>query len=100
MENNISIKDNNSYINMLINQTFSILPLYEENGKCELLTQKINNVYHRLNGFFKMNSFGSDITIDILSFVNKLKDSDSHKEIRFCVLKVCSLLSCLKVVDE
>ena len=101
MENiNISISDTNSYIDMLINQCFSILPLYEENGNCKMLIQKIDNLLHRLSGFFKMNTFDSNITIDILSFVNELKDSDSHDEVRCCVLKICSLLSRLKVVNE
>ena len=100
MENSISIKNNNSYINMLINQTFSILPLYEENGQCQILSQKIDNLFHRLNGFFKMNEFDSNTTLDILSFINELKDSDNHEEVRCCVLKVCSLLSRLKVVSE
>lgn len=100
MENNISIQDNNSYIDMLINQTFSILPLYEENCQCTILSQKIDNLLHRLSGFFKMNDFDSNTTIDILSFINELKDSDSHEEVRCCVLKVCSLLSRLKVVIE
>ena len=45
----ISIDDTNSYIDMLINQCFSILPLYEENGNCKMLTQKIDNLLHRLN---------------------------------------------------
>ena len=101
MENiEISIDNTNSYIDMLINQCFSILPLYEENGNCKMLTQKIDNLLHRLNGFFKMNAFNSNITIDILSFVNELKESDKHEEVRCCVLKICSLLSRLKVVNE
>lgn len=101
MENiEISIEDTNSYIDMLINQCFSILPLYEENGNCKMLTQKIDNLLHRLNGFFKINTFDSNITIDILSFVNELKDTDSHEEVRCCVLKICSLLSRLKVVNK
>ena len=100
MENNISIQDSNSYIDMLINQTFSILPLYEENGKCSILNHKIDNMLHRTNGFFKMNDFDSNITIDILSFIKELRGSDKHEEIRCCVLKICSLLSQLKVVIE
>lgn len=100
MENNISIQDNNSYIDKLINQTFSILPLYEEYGQCLILSRKIDNLTHRLSGFFKMNDFDVNITIDILSFINELKDSDDHDKIRCCVLKACSLLSRLKVVIE
>lgn len=100
MEEKFFIQDNNSYIDYLINQTFSILPSYEENGKCELLAQKIENLIHRLNGFFVMNDFDVNVTMDILSFVNALKDLDNHKNVRCCVLKTCSLLSQLKVVDE
>lgn len=96
----ISNNDINSYIEMLINQSFSILPVYEENGKCEILTQKIDNIFHRLSGFFKMNNFDSKTTIDILSFVIELRDVDNHSEVRCCVLKICSLLSQLKVVTE
>ena len=101
MEDNffISIQDNNSYIDKLIKQTFSVLPLYEENGRCLILEQKIENLFRKLSGFFKMNEFDSNATIDILSFINVLKDSDNHEEIRCCVLKTCSLLSQLKVVD-
>ena len=32
--------------------------------------------------------------------VNELKESDNHSEVRCCVLKICSLLSRLKVVNE
>ena len=99
-KNEKSYINTNSYIDMLINQCFSILPLYEENGNCKMITQKIDNLLHRLNGFFKMNAFNSNITIDILSFVNELKESDNHEEVRCCVLKICSLLSRLKVVNE
>lgn len=93
-------KDNNSYIDMLINQCYSILPLYEENGRSQILVKKIDNVFNRLNGFFKMNSFNPNVTIDILSFATELKESDSHKDVRRCVLKICALLSRLKVVVE
>lgn len=96
----LSNSDINSYIEILINQCFSILPLYEEIGKDKILSQKIDNLLRRLSGFFKMNTFDPNITIDILSFVNKLKDSDNHEEVRCCVLKTCSLLSRLKVVTK
>lgn len=94
------MKSNNDYIDMLIKQTFSILPLYEENGRCLTLSQKVENLSRRMSGFFKMNDFDSNTTIDILSFLNELKDLDNHREVRCCVLKTCSLLSKLKVVIE
>ena len=91
---------NDTYIDTLINQVFSILPLYEESGLSLALTQKIDNIFHKVNGFFEMNEFDSNITIDILSFINELKKCDNHSAVRCCVLKSCSLLSRLKVVDK
>lgn len=100
MKNEIcsSVDGINSYIDLLIDQCFSILPLYEENGHSKLLVQKINNILHRLIGFFKIYNCDSNVTIDILSLVNTLKDINTHDEVRSCVLRVFSLLSCIKAV--
>lgn len=101
MEEKFFIQDNNSYIEYLINQTFSILPLYEEYGYCLVLTQKIDNLYRKMNGFFSINEFDPIITIDIISFINELKNTENtHADVRSCVLTSCSLLSSLKVVTE
>ena len=97
---NISNDDINIYIDTLINQSFSILPLYEENGMCPILIQKINNIDYKLNNFFKINSFDSNIIIETLAFINGLRDANSHDEVRFFVLKICALLSSLKAVIE
>ena len=99
-ENNFSLSNTNSYIGKLIDQCFSILPLYEENGSCQILSQKLDNLIFKLNGFFNMNNFDSNITTDILSYANNLKSFTNHVEVRCCVLKICSLLSRLKVVIE
>ena len=99
-ENNFSLSNTNSYIDKLIDQCFSILPLYEENGNCQILSQKLDNLIYKLNGFFNMNNFDSNITTDILSYANNLKSFNNHVEVRCCVLKICSLLSRLKVVIE
>lgn len=100
MENIFSIKENNAYIDVLINQTFSILPLYEEDKNSKFLSQKITNLTYRLNGFFKINDFDTNITIDILALVNELGTFENHAKVRNCVLRVCSLLSRLRVVVE
>lgn len=101
MEEKFFIRDTDSYINHLINQTFSILPYFEEYGYCLVLTQKIENLCRKMNGFFSINEFDPIVTIDIISLVNKLKSADNtHADVRSCVLTVCSLLSGLKVVDE
>ena len=97
---NFSINDINSYIDILTNQSFSILPLYEENGINKVLIQKINSLNYKLNAFFKANRFDPNITIEILSFANELSNIDNHDEMRYFVLRICSLLSRLKVVEE
>ena len=98
-KNEESYIDTNSYIDKLINQCFSILPLYEENSNCKILSQKVDNILYKLNGFFNMNNFDTVVIADILSYTNNLKSFKSHREVRCCVLKVCSLLASLKVVD-
>ena len=98
-KNEKSYINTNSYIDKLINQCFSILPLYEENDNCQILSQKVDNIIYKLNGFFNMNNFDTVVITDILSYTNNLKSFKSHKEVRCCVLKVCSLLASLKVVD-
>lgn len=100
MENKSSLSHSSiySYLDLLINQSFSILPLYEEHGICESFINKVDNIIYRMQGFFAINDFDSDITTDILSYANSLKTLYKHNQIRRCVLKICSLLSKLKAV--
>lgn len=100
MENKtaLSYSSIDSYLDLLINQTFSILPLYEEHGVCQPLLNKTDNLIYRMQGFFAINDFDSDITTNILSYANSLKTLYKHNQIRRCVLKICSLLSKLKAV--
>ena len=101
MENlNISVAHLNAYIDVLINRCFSILPLFEENGQCDLLQKNVNNLLYHVDGFFLLNNYNSNITIEIISYINELKYSSEHHQVRSCVLKACSLLSKLKVVVE
>lgn len=95
-----NINDINAYIDSLINQVFSILPVYEESGYTKSLEQKIFNMSVKLDGFFRLYDFQHTTVIDILSLMNELQATDEHKKIRSCVLKVCSLLTQLKVVDS
>lgn len=99
MEKYISGSHINAYIDVLTNQVFSILPFFEENGNCETLSNKIDNINLKFIGFFKMIDCDSNVYIEILSLMKTLQCSKSHIEIRRCVLKICSLLSSLKVVD-
>ncbi len=95
----MSVNDINEYIDSLINQTFSILPIYEEFGYTENLSNKVFNLSVKLDGFFQFHEFDKIVVIDILSLVNELQNTKNHKRIRSCVLKICSLLGRLKVVN-
>lgn len=99
MYSKVSANDINDYIDSLINQTFSILPIYEEFGYTENLSNKIFNLSVKLDGFFQFCEFDKIVIIDILSLINELQNAKNHKQIRSCVLKICSLLGQLKVVD-
>lgn len=92
--------DIDSYIDSLVNQAFSILPIFEKSGNSDFLSRKIDNLCMRMQGFFELNNFDHSIAIEILSFTNSLKMLHKHSEIRKCVLKICSMLSSLKVVNQ
>lgn len=95
---NNTIYNDNLYIDRLINQCFSILPLFEENGMDNNLQKKIDNIFHRCKGFFHMNQYESETILNILSILYSLKSMEVHGDIRHNVLKVCNLLSEMKVV--
>ena len=100
METFSNPKEINQYIDYLTDQVFSILPVFEETGYSESLQRKICNMGAKLDGFFRLYNFTSPCTMDILSLMAELEVTNEHKRIRSCVLKTCSLLSQLKVVDE
>lgn len=89
--------DKNSYIESLINQIFCILPMFEEKGYTDDLHSKIKNMYYKIEGFLKLYDYDPIVTIDILSLLTELYHADSHQQLRFCVLRICNLLSCIKV---
>ena len=91
--------DFNAYIDSLINPTFSIFPIYEESGYTDNLANKIFNLSVKLDGFFHFFAFDKIIMLDILSLVNELQNTKEYKKVRSCVLKICSLLGQMKVVD-
>lgn len=94
--NNLSPNETNSYINHLINQVYSILPLYEEGEEKDILALKIHSISLKIDGFFEQKSFNNILCVDILSLIAKLERLESHDEVRTCVLKICNLLSDLK----
>lgn len=99
MNTSTNTKELNEYIDYLIDQVFSILPVFEENGHTKDLERKVSNMGAKLDGFFRLYNFTSPYVMDILSLMAELEVSEDHKKIRSCVLKACSLLTQLKVVD-
>lgn len=99
MNTSTNTKELNEYIDYLIDQVFSILPVFEENGHTKDLERKVSNMGAKLDGFFRLYNFTSPYVMDILSLMAELEVSKDHKKIRSCVLKACSLLTQLKVVD-
>lgn len=90
----------NDYLNMLINQVFGILPMFEDNGMSDKLKSRITNVICKTNGFFLMMNFNSRDSLQILSLLHELENAEEHKKVRTCVLRICSLLGKLKVGEE
>lgn len=90
--------DVNPYIDKLIDQVFSLLPLFEEN-KCDFYKQRAKILNHKINGFLSLYNYDSIITLEILSLLKEIECVKTHYEIRYCVLKICSLLSSIKVVN-
>lgn len=97
---NLPKEDLNNYISTLINKIYSILPLYEEQGKTDSLISKTDGIIRNVDGFLCICPIGnSAVSLDILSYLQKLKHFDTHKDVKSCVFKVCNLLSDLKVGD-
>ena len=90
----------NAFIDKLINQTFSLLPLYEEKGDDEILTKQFEekqaNIIARLNGFLQYMIVDSNIRLEILVHAENLNQSKDHSDYRKHILKICNLLSHLK----
>jgi hypothetical protein len=100
----LSSSNINQYISDIIGRVYSILPLYETHGKTIILDNKIDGLYRNIDGFLcvynQIYHSESHISLDIISYISELRFANKHKEVRLCVLKICSLLDSLKVGDD
>ena len=96
---NLSHNQLNAYIAKLINKVYRVLPIYEEDGKTEQLSNKIDGLLRCIDGFLCSYQCDEDLSLDIISYMQELQFADTHEEIRSCVLKVCNLLDKIKVGD-
>lgn len=94
------------YLDFLINKVFALLPMFEESYVSEE-KKKSHNIYQRnliqtINGNTELIKYDSYIVVDILSHLQSLLDIAEHDDYKRHVLKVCNLLSKLKmeVVDN
>lgn len=85
------------YIDVLINQVFSLLPTVEKygfNNKEFIVKQK--NLCDKIKGFISYGNFDTIATFDIISYVESLAIITDHKTYRSRIFRICSLLSSLK----
>lgn len=89
----------NRYVMSLVNKVYSILPTYEEQGLDEQLTEKVRGLLRNIGGFLCVCEYDTIVCLDIISYLQELEFANTHKDVKACVLKVCNLLSGLRVGD-
>lgn len=99
-KNNLKKESFIHYIDKLTNNTFSILPIFEEEGFSDNLVTRIKNLKIKMDGFLLWNECDENLRLEIMSLLTKINGDLTHREIRYCVLKICSLLSDLKCGDD
>lgn len=93
----------NEYIDKIISQTFALLPLFEEKLKndsfIETFKEKQESLISKLHGFLSYMVIDNMYVMDILTHAENLKACNDHSQYRKHILRMCSLLSSLKVGD-
>ena len=93
----------NKYIDKIISQTFALLPLFEEKeGNIELtdvFIEKQNSLISKLHGFLSYMKLNHEQVLDIFTHAENLKTCNDHRLYRKHILRMCNLLSSLKVGD-
>ena len=102
---NITQENLNDYLSLLINQVYSLLPMYEDTFLKEELDEELfesrrDNIVDKVVGFFNLYQLDTLKVLDILSYLSVLKNINNHKEFRRIILKSVNLLSSLKVGDS
>lgn len=100
-QTDISDKLTCDYLDFLINKVFALLPMFEESNASEE-KKKSHNIYQRnliqtINGNTELINYNSYIVVDILSHLQSLFDITDHDDYKRHILKVCNLLSKLKM---
>lgn len=91
------------YIDKIISQTFALLPLYEEmvqnSSAKEAFAEKQESLISKLHGFLSYLAIDHESVLEILTHAENLKTCDDHRLYRKHILRMCNLLSTLKVGD-
>lgn len=98
-DNNLNKDSFMQYIDKLTNNAFSILPIFEEEGFSENLVARLKNLKIKMDGFLLWYECKAGVRVEIMSLLTKIDKDLSHQELRYCVLRICSLLSSLKSGD-
>lgn len=93
----------NEYLDRMVSQTFALLPLFEEKLKDasikETFTEKQESLISKLHGLMSFMTFEQITVLDILTHAENLKTCEDHGQYRKHILRMCNLLSSLKVGD-
>lgn len=85
------------YIDVLINQVFSLLPTVEKYGfNNDEFVIKQKNLCDKIKGFISISNYDTVTSFDILSYTATLSSIQNHKIYRSRIFRICNLLSSLK----
>lgn len=97
-------KEYNLCVDSVINHVFALLPLYEDNGMTDELRYKINFASTQIHTLFNIcknkSVHATAYYLDLISHLEMLKIAENHSDMRKSVLKICALLSELKVGED
>lgn len=95
---NYSQEIRSTYYDKLINMTFSLLPLYEEqnNTNSTFVMNKQHEVVNYLKSAFSDMNEVTPTSMDIVVRMKTLDYCSCHREYRKIILKVCHLLSLMR----
>lgn len=97
-------KEYNLCIESIIDHVFALLPLYEKYGMTDELRYRINFTSTQIHTLFNIcknkNVHSTAYYLELISHLEMLKVADNHSDMRKSVLKICALLSELKVGED
>jgi hypothetical protein len=98
---NVSNKLTSEYLDCLINRIYALLPKYEELNftnidKKSFITYQ-SSLIQTINGNTDLLQYNNCIVLDVLSHLECLKSLDNHDDYKRHILKICNLLTKLKM---